>query len=92
MGSERRVQTRYNMNLPVKIYNENESEVLDVAKAVDISAGGLKMHTTNFFKPEQGLLLKFLINSESSAAIPVQVIWSEDENGDRRCGVRFLNS
>jgi hypothetical protein len=90
MISDRREATRFNLNLPVKICDQDGKSVIDVVKAVNISAGGLRLETTNFFKPDQALSMKFLINSETTASIPTQVVWSEDEHGECHCGVKFL--
>ena len=90
MISDRREATRFNLNLPVKVCEEGGHCVLDVVRAVNISAGGLRLETTSFFKPDQSLSVKFLINSESTASIPTQVVWSEDEHGEYHCGVKFL--
>ena len=92
MIPERRRQTRFSMNLPIKIYEQDTGNVLDVAKAVNICAGGIGLLTTNFFSPDQNLAVKFIINSESSKIMNVQVVWAEDETTERRCGVKFLEN
>ena len=90
MIPERRSTTRFKMNLPVKIHNSSGDKAVDVGRATNISAGGLSMETNKFFKPDQRLVVRFLINAESTTSIPTKVVWSEDEHGDRRCGVKFL--
>lgn len=89
MFVERRASTRFKMNVHAKLYDSGQNEMVDVVKITNMSAGGVGMETSKFVKPKKPFILKFLINSESTTPIPAKIVWSEDEEGDRRSGARF---
>ena len=90
MLAERRASTRFKMNVHAKLYDAEKNEVMDVVKITNMSAGGVGMETTKFFKPKANFVLKFLVNAESTTPIPARAVWSEDEAGECRSGARFM--
>lgn len=89
MFVERRASTRFKMNVHAKLYDSNSDDLLDVVKITNMSAGGVAMETTKFFKPKTNFVLKFLFNTEVTTPIPARNIWSEDEHGECTSGARF---
>jgi len=90
MFVERRASTRFKMNVHAKLYDSGSNELLDVVKITNMSAGGVGMETTKFFKPRKCCMLKFLFNTEVTTPIPARNIWSENEHGECRSGARFV--
>jgi len=98
VGYQRRKHTRFNIDLPVH-YNEIDSSIAHYGRALNLSEGGMLIHSAEQMEIGRHLKskLSFISGSEmNTIEMQAEVVWTDiylnEAWGDYRSGVKFLNT